>query len=64
MSHIQNADGQPRLLAVLVVREPELVAIITLPRNRQRLTDQFPVHKRAVNLSGVEELEPASWRFG
>ena len=63
MSHIQTADGQPRM-PLSSYANPNLVAITTLPLNSQRLTDRFSVHKRAVYLSGVGEPEPAPRRFG
>jgi hypothetical protein len=63
MSH-SNEDGQPRLIAVLVVREPDLSRDHHLGTDSQRLTDQLSVHRRVVNLSGVEEPETAPRRFG
>jgi hypothetical protein len=41
-------------------RSRNSVAITKSPRISQRLTDQFFVHKRAVNLSGVEEPDTRS----
>jgi hypothetical protein len=44
MSH-SNEDGQPRLIAVLVVREPDLSHDHHLGTDSQRLTDQLSVHR-------------------
>jgi hypothetical protein len=60
MSHIQTRLDNPTGSPFSSNANPNLVAIITSPRNSQRLTDQFFVHKRAVNLSGVEERDTRS----
>ena len=45
MSYIQTRMGNPACSPFSSYRTPNLVAITTVPRNRQRLTDQFFVHK-------------------
>ena len=60
MSHIQKRMDNPTCSPFPSYANPNLVAITTLPRNSQRLTDRFFVHERAVNLSGVEEPDTCS----
>ena len=45
MSHIQTRMDNPACSPFSSYANPNLVAITTLPRNSQRLTDQFSVHK-------------------
>jgi len=60
MSHVQKRMDNPTCSPFASYANPNLVAITTLPRNSQRLTDRFFVHERAVNLSGVEEPDTCS----
>jgi hypothetical protein len=45
MSHFQKRMDNPTCSPFSSYANPNLVAIITLPRNSQRLTDRFFVHE-------------------
>jgi hypothetical protein len=64
MSHFQKRMDNPTCSPFSSYANPNSVAITTLPRNSQRLTDRFFVHERAVTSAVAKNLTPAPRRFG